>query len=138
MNSVNLSKNKNSGYDHYVKQNQKRINYNDKLKQHTEKLPKEGYMAMAVREFYSDLKDVKHNNPDLSNALKFRKRCLDSLEANDFTEPPTKVKFHQAGGGRKKYVTEVREAMYDWFNDICSRLKARLSSVCSKYSVRFL
>ena len=40
MNSVNLSKNKNSGYDHYVKQNKKIINYNDKLKQHTEKLPK--------------------------------------------------------------------------------------------------
>ena len=73
MNSVNLSKNKNSGYDHYIKQNQKRINYNDKLKQHTEKLPKEGYMARAVREIYSDLKDVKHNDPDLSNALKLGK-----------------------------------------------------------------
>ena len=58
-------------------------------------------MARAVREFYSDLKYVKHNDPDLPNALKLRKRCLDSLEANDFTEPPTKVKFRQVGGGRK-------------------------------------
>ena len=38
----------------YVKQNQNRINYNDKVKRHTEKLPKEGYMARTVREFYSD------------------------------------------------------------------------------------
>ena len=83
-------------------------------------------MARTVREFYSDLKDVKHNDPDLSNALKLGKRCLDSLEVNDFTELPTKVKFRQAGGGSKKSVPEVREATYDWFIDICSSLKARL------------
>ena len=84
-------------------------------------------MARTVREFYSDLKDVKHNDPDLSNALKLGKWCLDSLEASDFTESPTKVKFHQAGGGRKKSVPEVHEAMYDWFIDIRSSLKARLT-----------
>ena len=84
-------------------------------------------MARAVREIYSDLKDAKHSDPDLSNALKLGKWCLDSLEASDFTEPPTKVKFHQAGGGRKKSVPEVHEAMYDWFIDIRSSLKARLT-----------
>ena len=83
-------------------------------------------MARTVREFYSDLKDVKHNDPDLSNALKLRKRCLDSWEVNDFTEPPTKVKFCQAGGGSKKSVPEVREATYDSFIDIRSSLKATL------------
>ena len=83
-------------------------------------------MARAVRKFYSDLKDVKHNNSDLSNALKLGKRCLDRLEANDFTEAPTKVKSRQAGGGRKKSVPEFREVMYDWLIDIRSSLKARL------------
>ena len=72
------------------------------------------------------MKDVKHNDPDLTNALKLGKRYLDSLEANDFTERPTKVKFRQEGGGRKKSVPEVREAMYDWFINIRSSLKARL------------
>ena len=91
-----------------------------------EKLPKEGYMAWAEREFYSDLKDVKHNDPNLSNALKLGKRCLDSLEADDFTEPPTKVKFRQAVRGSKKSVPEVCETMYNWFIDIRSSLKARL------------
>ena len=66
-----------SQYDDYVTQNQNRINYNNKLKRHTEKLSKEECMARAVRKFYSDLKDVKHNNSDLSNALKLGKRCLD-------------------------------------------------------------
>ena len=28
-----------------------------------------GYVARAVREFYSDLKDVKHDNPTLTEAL---------------------------------------------------------------------
>ena len=73
-----------SKYDDYVTQNQNRINYNHNLKRHTEKLPKEGYMARAVREFYSDLKDKKHNDHDLSNSLKLGKWCLDSLDANDF------------------------------------------------------
>ena len=70
---------------------------------------------------------MKHNDPELPNILKLAKRCLYSLEANDFTEPPTKVKFHQAGRGRKRFVPQVREALYDWFIDICSSLKARLS-----------
>ena len=90
-------------------------------------------MAKAGREFYSDLKDVKHNDLDLSNNSKLGKRCLDSYEnANDFTEPPTKVKFRQARVGRKKSVPEVREAMCDWFIDIRSSLKARLAKYMFK------
>ena len=61
MNSDNLSKNTNRSVTIMLH----RIKIDDKLKRHTEKLPKEGYMARAVREFCSDLKDVKHNDPDL-------------------------------------------------------------------------
>ena len=35
-------------YDDYVTQNQNRINYNDKLKRHIEKLSKEGYTVRTV------------------------------------------------------------------------------------------
>ena len=69
---------------------------------------------------------MKHNDPDLSNSLKLGKWCLDSLQVNDFTEPPAKIKFRQTGGGRKKSVAEVRAAMYDWVIEIRSSLKARL------------
>ena len=61
-----------------------------------------------------------------TQTLKLRKRCLDNLEDNDFPEPPTKVKFCQAGGDKKKFIPEVCESMYDWFIGICSSLKARL------------
>ena len=70
---------------------------------------------------------MKHNDPDLSNSLKLGKWCLDSVEVNDFTEPPAKIKLRQAGGDRKKSVPEVRAAMYDWVIDIRSSLKARLT-----------
>ena len=33
------------------------------------------FLATAVREFYSDLADVKHDDNNLSKALKFVKRC---------------------------------------------------------------
>ena len=33
------------------------------------------FLATAVREFYSDLADVKHDDNNLSKALKFAKRC---------------------------------------------------------------
>ena len=95
-------------------------------------------MAKAGREFYSDLKAVKHNDLDLSNNSKLGKRCLDSLEANDFTEPPTKVKFRQARVGRKKSVPEVREAMCDWFIDIRSSLKARLAKYMFKAQCKII
>ena len=68
--------------------------------------------------------------------LKLGKRCLNSLETSNFTEPPTKNKFRQAGAGRKKSVPEVREAMYDWFIDIRSSLKARLPKSMFKASCK--
>ena len=40
------------------------------------------------------------------------------------SEPPAKVRYRQARGGRKMSVPEVREAMYDWFIDIRSSMKA--------------
>ena len=43
------------------------------------KLPREGYIAKTVREFYLELKDAKHYDPSLKKALKLGKRCLDQL-----------------------------------------------------------
>ena len=37
-----------SEYDDYVTQNQNRINHDDKLKRHTEKLPNKGYVTRTV------------------------------------------------------------------------------------------
>ena len=125
-------------YDDEVEKNKVKINYNDKLKKHTKKLPREGYLAKAVREFFPDLKNLKHNDPSLERALKLGKRCYESLNNDDITEPPTKVRFCQPGGGRKKSIPNVREAMYDWFIDIRSSLKARLPKAMFKSQCKLL
>ena len=54
--------------------------------------PKQGFIAAAVREFYTDLSKVKHDNPNLLKALKFAKRCYQKYLANESEEeePPKK------------------------------------------------
>ena len=40
------------------------LNYNNKMRKHTKQIPREGYIARAVRDFYPDLRNVKHNDPN--------------------------------------------------------------------------
>ena len=46
--------------------------------------PKQCFIAAAVREFYTDLSKVKHDNPNFVMALKFAKRCYEKYLANGF------------------------------------------------------
>ena len=85
-------------------ENSQIVNYSEKRKKHVKTLPRGGYVAKAVREFYSDLKDVKHDNPTITKALKLvGKRCLNQVEADEdgVTATPSKSKYCQTGGGRK-------------------------------------
>ena len=61
-------------YELSVSENSQIMNYTEKRRKHVKTLPRGGYVARAVREFYSDLKDVKHDNPTLTKALKLGKR----------------------------------------------------------------
>ena len=80
-----------------------------------------------MREFYADLKDVKHDNPTLTKALKLGQRCLNQVEADEdaITAPPSKSKY-QTGGERKLTMPDVRQVLFEWFADIRGTLKARL------------
>ena len=49
------------------------------MRKHTKKTPREGFIARAVREFYDDLKDVKHDNPKFTAAVKLGKICHQNL-----------------------------------------------------------
>ena len=40
-------------------------------------MPREGYEARVVPEFYSDLKEVKQDDPDLQLAVKVGKKTAD-------------------------------------------------------------
>ena len=56
--------------------------------------PKQGFLAAAVREFYSDLADVKHDDNNLSKALKFAKTCHEKYLNDKFAdEEPSKRSF---------------------------------------------
>ena len=63
-------------------------------------MPRRGCVARAAREFYSDFKDVKHENPTLAKAVKLGKRCLNQVEADEdaVTTPPSKSKYRLTGG----------------------------------------
>ena len=53
-------------------------------KKHVPIKPKQGFLATAVREFYSDLADVKHDDNNLSKALNLQKDALIGDERVDF------------------------------------------------------
>ena len=69
--------------------------------------PQQGFLAAAVREFYTDLSKAKHDDPRLVNALKFAKRCYEKYLANDFGEEPSKKRFRESGAGRKDLLRDV-------------------------------
>ena len=52
-----------------------KIHYDYKQKKHVQIKPKQEFLATAVRTFYGDSADVKHDDNNLSKALKFMKRC---------------------------------------------------------------
>ena len=105
------------------------IIFNYKMKKHAKPIPREGYVARAARDFYPDLRNVKHD-PNLQAAVKLGKRCHEQLLNSESTckinVGPSKSKYRKPGAGRRTTKPDVREALFDRFIDIHSTLKARL------------
>ena len=59
------------------------------MKKHTKPTPHKGYLARAVRTFYSDLKNVKHDDPNLKSAIKLGKRCYEDMMKKEKTYETT-------------------------------------------------
>ena len=102
-------------YDKEKEELQGKTRYDKKRKRHVQIKPQQqGFLAAAVREFYPDLSEVKHNDTNLVKALKFAKRCHEKYLSNDFeVEQPSAKKFRESGAGRKFKAPEVREAMFE-------------------------
>ena len=115
-------------YDKEKEELQGKTRYDKKRKRHVQIKPQQqGFLAAAVREFYPDLSEVKHNDTNLVKALKFAKRCHEKYLSNDFeVEQPSAKKFRESGAGRKFKAPEVREAMFEWFINVRGVLKGRL------------
>ena len=109
-------------YDEKLNSTSGQVTYNEKRKKHTNQTPREGYVAKAVREFYSDLKDVMHDDSNLKAAICLGKICyeqvIESKESGEINVEPSKSKYRKAGAGRNTTIPDVRDAIFDWFIDI--------------------
>ena len=77
---------------------QGKTHYNHKRKKHVPIKPKQGFLATAVREFCSDLADVKHGDNNFSKVLKFVKTCHEKQLNDEFVdEEPSKRSFVRVG-----------------------------------------
>lgn len=113
-------------YDAEVKKNQGKTKYDAKRKRHVPIKPTTGYVAKAVRFFYTDLVDTKGDDPEFVKALKLASRSYNELERlQDPSSCPPK-KSRGAGAGRKVKAAEVRVALFNWFVDVRESLKGRL------------
>ena len=83
-------------YDKEVTTLQGKTHNDYKRKKYVPIKPKQGFLATAVWEFYSDLADVNHDDNNLGKALKFAKTCHEKYLNNDFVdEEPSKKRFRK-------------------------------------------
>ena len=117
-------------YDENLNSTSGQVTCNEKSKKHTNQTAREGYVAKAVREFYSDLKNVKHDDSNLKSAIFIGKRCYEqvteSKKSVQINVEPSKSKYRKAGSGRKTTILDVRDTLFDWFVDIRGTVKACL------------
>ena len=63
-----------------MKRNEGKTRYDAKRKRHVPIMPAQGFVAKVVRHFYTDLANVKHNDPELRKALKLTSRSFNDIE----------------------------------------------------------
>ena len=73
-------------YGKEVKTLQEKTHYDYKRKKHVPIKPKQGFLATAVQEFYSNLANVKHDDNNISKALKFAKRLYEKYLNDEFVD----------------------------------------------------
>ena len=113
-------------YDAECEANKGKTKWDSRRKKHVPIKPKRGFVARAVREFYSDLAKKKNKDKVFNRAIKVAERAHANLDKlKDPSLHPAKRK-RSVGGGRKAQAPEVREEMFAWFVDIRESLKGRL------------
>ena len=83
-------------------------------------IPKQGFMARAIREYYKDLEKVPHNDRTFQNALRHGWRCYNKYQQTSENgleefEEPSKKRFRKEGGGKKAHAPEFRDSLFEWF-----------------------
>ena len=108
--------------------------YDAKRMKQVQVKPNSGFIARAVREFYTDLAEAKNDDPEFCKAVKLVIRCFNEIDQlrDPSTCAPTKKRA--LGGGRKSKAMEVRQALFTWFVDVRESLKVRLPRTMFKLS----
>ena len=88
--------------------------------------PKTGYVAKAVRTYYSDLADCSNDDPMFEKAIKLASRSFNDIDnlRDPSSRPPKNVRA--PGAGQKTKAPEVREPLFSWLIDARKTLKGRL------------
>ena len=113
-----------------VKRNEGKTKYDAKRKRHVSIKPSSGYVAKAIRSFYSDLADSSSDDPEFIKALKLASRSYNELEHLQDPSSCPPQKSRGAGAGRKVKALEVRVALFHWFIDVRELLKGCLHCLC--------
>ena len=125
-------------YNAEVKRNKGKTKYDAKRKRRVPIKPSTGYVAKAVRSFYTDLTDKKNDDPEFVKAVKLASRSYNDLEhlRDPSSRPPKKLRG--SGAGQKVKAPEVRVALFHWFVDVRESLKGRLPRRLFKLKARQL
>ena len=113
-------------YDTEVALNKGKTRYDLKRKKHVLITPSGGFLAKAVREFYSELAHTRSDDPQFTKALKLASRCFNEIDQLRDPSACAPAKKRAVGGGRKSKAPEVRNALFSWFVDVRESLKGRL------------
>ena len=88
-------------FDAEVEKNEGKTKFDVKRKIRVAITPSTGFIAKAVRHFYSDLANASNDDPDFERATKLASRCYNDLERlRDPSSCPPK-KSRGTGAGRK-------------------------------------
>ena len=80
--------------------------------------PKWGFYLKAVREFYTDMKDVPDDHPDIQRAIKVATRAFENIA--DLRDPATRSikKTRFFGRGRKRKAPKICFTLFSCFVNV--------------------
>ena len=113
-------------FDAEVKKNEGKTKFDAKRKIHVAIKPSTGFIAKAVRHFYSDLAKASNDDPDFERAAKLASRCYNDLERLQDPSSCLPKKSRGTAVGCKVKAQEVRVPLFNWFVDVRESLKRRL------------
>lgn len=97
-----------------------KLYFNEKKNKWQTEMPSQGFLSKAIREYYTNLKDMKSTEKLFRNAYDMGRRAYDDF-LNGKLKPEdilSSKMLRLPGGGCKVQVPELRQELFQWFIDI--------------------